>query len=337
MKYCKKCGAQMKDNAKFCPSCGAAGEAGGTAGQPPQGASGQRPQGPAGQRPPKPAGQPGGASPVEKKKKSAAPFIIICLVLVAAMAGGTAYFVWSKGKDKGAAAQVADGGSDGWGSSDGDQKKQTEEEAAGTETTAAEKETPAAEGETEPETIASAVETTVSDQPRPASTEQPEGNSQTAPEAGSTAPAQVPGGNGATYQTMYVVNCSEFITLRPGDSTTSGEICKIPLGASVSYVSTAGNGFYQVVYNGQTGYALASYLSETPGSAAAGDAAYDTMYVVNCNEFITLRTSDSTSAGEICKIPLGAAVSYVSTAGNGFYKIMYNGYTGYALASYLSY
>ncbi|WP_166442441.1 zinc-ribbon domain-containing protein, partial [Enterocloster asparagiformis] len=23
MKYCKKCGAQMKDNAKFCPSCGA--------------------------------------------------------------------------------------------------------------------------------------------------------------------------------------------------------------------------------------------------------------------------------------------------------------------------
>lgn len=336
MKYCKKCGAQMKDNAKFCPSCGAAGEAGGTAGQPPQGASGQRPQGPAGQRPPKPAGQPGGASPVEKKKKSAAPFIIICLVLVAAMAGGTAYFVWSKGKDKGAAAQVADGGSDGWGSSDGDQKKQTEEEAAGTETTAAEKETPAA-GETEPETTAAAVETTVSDQPRPASTEQPEGNSQTAPEAGSTAPAQVPGGNGATYQTMYVVNCSEFITLRPGDSTTSGEICKIPLGASVSYVSTAGNGFYQVVYNGQTGYALASYLSETPGSAAAGDAAYDTMYVVNCNEFITLRTSDSTSAGEICKIPLGAAVSYVSTAGNGFYKIMYNGYTGYALASYLSY
>ena len=39
MKYCKKCGAQMKDNAKFCPSCGAAGEAGGTAGQAPQGAA----------------------------------------------------------------------------------------------------------------------------------------------------------------------------------------------------------------------------------------------------------------------------------------------------------
>ena len=97
----------------------------------------------------------------------------------------------------------------------------------------------------------------------------------------------------------------------------------------MSYVSTAGNGFYQVIYNGQTGYALASYLSETPGSAVAGEAAYDTMYVVNCNEFITLRTSDSTSAGEICKIPLGAAVR--------FYKITYNGYTGYALASYLSY
>ena len=363
MKYCKKCGAQMKDNAKFCPSCGAAGEAGGTAGQAPQGAAGQRPQKPvgqqrpqkpvgqqppqkptaqqpqkpAGQRSPKPAAQPGGASPVEKKKKSAAPFIIICLLLVAAMAGGTAYFVWSKGKDKGAAAQVADGGSDGWGSSDGDRKKQAEEEADGKETTAAEQETPAAEVKTEPETTAAAVETTVSNQTQPASTEQPEESSQTAPETQSTVPAQDPGGKGATYKTMYVVNCNEFITLRPGDFTTSGEICKIPLGASVSYVSTAGNGFYQVIYNGQTGYALASYLSETPGSAVAGEAAYDTMYVVNCNEFITLRTSDSTSAGEICKIPLGAAVSYVSTAGNGFYKITYNGYTGYALASYLSY
>ena len=61
-----------------------------------------------------------------------------------------------------------------------------------------------------------------------------------------------------------------------------------------------------------------------------------TLYVVNCNESITLRTSDSTSAKEIRQIPLGAAVSFMENAANSFYKVSYNGSTGYALASYLS-
>ena len=64
---------------------------------------------------------------------------------------------------------------------------------------------------------------------------------------------------------------------------------------------------------------------------------YRTMYVVNCNESITLRTSPSTSASEICQIPLGATVSYVESAANGFYKVVYLGNTGYALASYLQF
>ena len=50
---------------------------------------------------------------------------------------------------------------------------------------------------------------------------------------------------------------------------------------------------------------------------------YPTYYVVNCKQSITLRTSPSTSASEICQIPLGSAVSYISTASNGFYFISY--------------
>ena len=61
-----------------------------------------------------------------------------------------------------------------------------------------------------------------------------------------------------------------------------------------------------------------------------------TLYVVNCNESITLRVSDSTNAKEIRQIPLGAAVSFMENTANGFYKVSYNGSTGYALASYLS-
>ena len=147
------------------------------------------------------------------------------------------------------------------------------------------------------------------------------------------------------YVTYYDVNCKQSITLRPGPDVSSGEICQIPLGAAVSYIESAENGFYKINYNGKTGYSLASYLSTSKPSAGASYVAvpaqtttygYETYYVVNCKQSITLRTSPSTEAGEICQIPLGSAVSYISAASNGFYYISYNGNTGYALASYLS-
>ena len=154
------------------------------------------------------------------------------------------------------------------------------------------------------------------------------------------APAQAPQETSPSYETYYVVNCQESITLRTSPSTSAGEICQIPLGAAVSYVGGAENGFYEIIYDGSRGYGLASYLSKTPQSrarsSAASAASYETYYVVNCQESITLRTSPSTSAGEICQIPLGAAVSYVGGAENGFYEVIYDGSRGYALASYLS-
>ena len=147
------------------------------------------------------------------------------------------------------------------------------------------------------------------------------------------------------YVTYYVVNCNEYITLRTQPDVSADAVCRVPLGSSVSYISTADNGYYKVNYNGETGYALASYLSQDPkahskpqentGSLSGG--IYATCYVVNCRQSITLRTSPNTSAGEYCQIPLGAAVSYISASSNGFYKVIYNGQVGYALASYLSF
>ena len=140
--------------------------------------------------------------------------------------------------------------------------------------------------------------------------------------------------------TLYVVNCRESITLRTSPSTSAGEICQIPLGQAVTYMEDASNGFLKIVYNGRTGYSLASYLGTVrTGAAPSYHSTYSygtTLYVVNCRESITLRPSPSTSSGEICQIPLGQAVTYVEDASNGFLKIVYNGRTGYSLASYLS-
>ena len=147
------------------------------------------------------------------------------------------------------------------------------------------------------------------------------------------------------YVTYYVVNCKQSITLRPKPDVNSGEICQIPLGAAVSYIESAENGFYKINYDGKNGYALAAYLSTSkpsdgiPYAAAPAQTTtygYETYYVVNCKQSITLRLSPDVNSGEICQIPLGSAVSYISAASNGFYYISYNGNTGYALASYLS-
>lgn len=155
---------------------------------------------------------------------------------------------------------------------------------------------------------------------------------QTQAEEAATANTQV-------LTTLYVVNCNESITLRTADSTSAKEIRQIPLGASVSFMGNAENGFYKVSYNGSTGYALASYLSVDPydhyvASTTAADLSWRGK-VVRCNEFITLRKTPSTKGEELIKIPLGAIVTVYSGADNGFYYINYGGIEGYALASYI--
>ena len=138
--------------------------------------------------------------------------------------------------------------------------------------------------------------------------------------------------------TLYVVNCNESITLRVSDSTNAKEIRQIPLGAAVSFMENAANGFYKVSYNGSTGYALASYLSVDPYNHYVASTTASTVWsgkVVRCNEYITLRRTPSTKGEEITKIPLGSIVTVYSGADNGFYYIYYDGFEGYALAGYI--
>ena len=139
--------------------------------------------------------------------------------------------------------------------------------------------------------------------------------------------------------TLYVVNCNESITLRVSDSTNAKEIKQIPLGAAVSFMENAANGFYKVSYNGSIGYALASYLSVDPYDHYVASTKASTVWsgkVVRCNEYITLRRTPSTKGEEITKIPLGAIVTVYSGADNGFYYIDYDGFEGYALAGYIN-
>lgn len=62
-------------------------------------------------------------------------------------------------------------------------------------------------------------------------------------------------------------------------------------------------------------------------------------YIVNCNEWVSLRYAPSTSSQRLVKIPLGAKVEVmdgpVDWDIDGFLPVEYSGYKGYVLKAYL--
>ena len=142
-------------------------------------------------------------------------------------------------------------------------------------------------------------------------------------------------------QSLWVVNCKEWISLRSKQSTSSEAILQIPLYGRVTYIADAKNGFYLVQYKGLEGYALSYYLHPSGGSSGGGSGSKtgyyygQPLYVVGVNESISLRASASTSSEAILQIPLYGSVIYLGDASNGFVLCIYNGVAGYALSKYL--
>lgn len=158
------------------------------------------------------------------------------------------------------------------------------------------------------------------------------------PERTTTTSAAVTSSQPSTsYDTYYVKYCNTSISLRVSPSTSAEAPWQIPLGASVSFLGVSENGFYHISYNDNEGYALASYLVSSTGSAP-----YKICQVVNCDEDITLRQEASANSGAITTIDKGKRVSYVKDAGFDsqgypFYEIYYMGQHGYARADYLQF
>ena len=87
----------------------------------------------------------------------------------------------------------------------------------------------------------------------------------------------------------------------------------------------------QIVVLERTGYVLTRYLDFYEPQVWEAE-----LRVYNCKKSITLRSAPSTSAEEICQIPLGAEVAKLYwQPDSSFYLVSYNGMTGYALKSYL--
>lgn len=130
---------------------------------------------------------------------------------------------------------------------------------------------------------------------------------------------------------LHVVGCDHWVSLREEPSVSAKRLAQVPLRAIVTYLGEMKNGFARVNYGGENGYILTRYLSDEDISVP--------MYVANCREYISLRSTASTKALRLTRIPLGAEVECLSTLDNEseMMYVRYGGQTGFVLRRYLSY
>ena len=139
---------------------------------------------------------------------------------------------------------------------------------------------------------------------------------------------------GSYLGTLRVVNCSSWVSLRSYPSTSASRVTTVPLGATVEgyYYNSE---YTECYYNGMHGYILSTYLSGNSGNTVSGYNDYlGKKQVINCNEFVTLRSYPSTSASAVTRVAKGETVDAYYYNGT-FTYCYYNGLSGYILSKYL--
>lgn len=146
--------------------------------------------------------------------------------------------------------------------------------------------------------------------------------------------------------TLTVVNCKSWVTLRESPSTSAPAVARVPLGENVDGYEYNSR-FTECYYKGQHGYILSEYLTDelyrdyqryVPGDETEQNTDYDNflgnLRVINCDSWVSLRSSPSTSASVVTRIPKGAKVEAYKYD-ERFYECYYNGMHGFVLNRYL--
>ncbi len=122
---------------------------------------------------------------------------------------------------------------------------------------------------------------------------------------------------------------TDALNLRTGPGTTFAVIVVMPRGSEVILTGQSNNGYRSVSYNGQNGWASETYLAEE-GTVPVPSGTATTIDRLN------LRGGPDTSSTVLTVLPRGAVVTLTGQTTNGFRSVSWNGFTGWAFASYLT-
>ena len=145
-----------------------------------------------------------------------------------------------------------------------------------------------------------------------------------------------PAAAGSVTETVSVVSESaggteaaingSAVNFRSGPSTDDSVIASLSLGTKVTMLGVD-DGWCQVVWNGQTGYVSADYVS-VGGLDVANPRGIVTGSCVN------VRSTPSTEGSILTKVYAGNIIDLVALA-DGWYEMSYNGVSGYICADYV--
>lgn len=163
--------------------------------------------------------------------------------------------------------------------------------------------------------------------------------------------------NGPTG-TWYVGDAR--LNLRSGPGASYGVIVIMPAGAPVTLTGETSNGFSELTYNGQTGWAATTFLTasggvtqptpttqaptttpaaptttSTPQVPSIGDTPIGTATVNTVGVSLNMRSGPGVSFGIVRSLPSGAQVELMGDSQNGFRPARYQGAKGWASAEYL--
>ncbi len=122
------------------------------------------------------------------------------------------------------------------------------------------------------------------------------------------------------------VTAKTAVNMRVGPDMASAVVCVLPKNSVAEKTGTFGN-WYEVIYQGKSGYVYKTYLSE--GESASAKTLYITANSLN------VRSAPSTSASIIGSLKKGDSVQATALS-NGWYTIVFSGMTGYISADYVS-
>jgi len=132
----------------------------------------------------------------------------------------------------------------------------------------------------------------------------------------------------AAATVTYKVTASK-LNVRSGAGTTYGIIGSVVKGQTLSVMSKSGS-WYKINYNGRTGYVSSDYVQ---ASGTATPSAESTTYTVTAST-LNVRSGAGTNYAAIGSVTKGQTLSVMSKSGS-WYKINYNGRTGYVSSDYV--
>jgi uncharacterized protein YvpB len=119
----------------------------------------------------------------------------------------------------------------------------------------------------------------------------------------------------------YTVTAS-LLNVRSGPGTNHSRIGQVKQGTTLQVIQRMSNGWYQISYNGKTAY-------------VSGDYVRANTYRVNATG-LNVRTGPGTQYNKIGLLKNGTLLNVIHRESNGWYKISYNGKTGYVSGDYVT-